>query len=67
MIVQGTVGTGKSFLIHCIFEALSNFSSNGRTLSLILLPIGRDAFNIHTKTIHSALKIPIKDIKPLQG
>ena len=67
MIIQGTVGTGKSFLIHCIFEDLSNFSSDGRIPLLLLAPTGIVAFNIHAKTIHLALKIPIKDMQPLQG
>ena len=67
MIVHGTMGTGKSFLIHCIFESLSNSSSDGRIPLLLLVPTGIAAFNIHAKTIHSALKIPTKDMHPLQG
>ena len=62
MIIQGTVGTGKSFLIHYTFEALSNSSRDGRSPFLLLVPIRIVAFNIHAKTIHSALKIPIKDM-----
>ena len=34
---------------------------------LLRAPTGIAAFNIHAKTIHSALKIPIRDMKPLQG
>lgn len=65
MIIQGTASNGKSFLIHCTFEALSNSSSDGRSHLLLLAPIGITTFNIHAKTIHSALKIPIKDMQPL--
>jgi DNA replication protein DnaC len=67
MIIQGTAGTGKSFLIHCISHALSTSSANGNSPLLLLAPTGIAAFNIHAKTIHSALKIPIKDMRPLQG
>ena len=67
MIIQGTVGTGKSFLIHYISHALSTSIDNGRSLFLLLAPTGIAAFNIHAKTINSTLKIPIKDMRPLQG
>jgi ATP-dependent DNA helicase PIF1 len=67
MIIQGTAGTGKSFLIHCISHALSASVANGHSPLLLLAPTGIAAFNIHAKTIHSALKIPIKDMRPLQG
>lgn len=34
---------------------------------LLLSPTGIATFNIHGKTIHFSLKIPIKDMKPLCG
>jgi hypothetical protein len=34
---------------------------------LFLAPTGIIAFDIHARTIHSTLKIPIKDMQPLQG
>jgi ATP-dependent DNA helicase PIF1 len=67
MIIQGTAGTGKSFLIHSISHALSTSSVDGNSPLLLLAPTGIAAFNIRARTIHSALKIPIKDMRPLQG
>ena len=34
---------------------------------LLLAPTGIAAFNIGATTIHSKLRIPIKDMQPLQG
>jgi len=65
MIIQGKNGTRKSSLINCIFNALSSAAMGGRSPSLFLAPTGISDFNIHGKTIHSALKIPIKYMKPL--
>ena len=67
MIIQGTVGTGKSYLIHCISHALASSTTSEKSPLLLLAPIGIVAFNIHAKTIHSDLKIPIKDMQPLKG
>ena len=67
MIIQGTVGTRKYFLIHCISHALSASVANGHSPLLLLTPTRIVAFNIHVKTINSTLKIPIKDMRPLQG
>ena len=65
MIIQGTAGTGKSFLIHSISHALYTSSVDGNSPLLLLAPTGIVAFNIRARTIHSALKIPIKDMRPL--
>jgi hypothetical protein len=46
------------FLLHQV---------DGNSPFLFLAPTGITAFNIHARTIHSALKIPIKDMRPLQG
>jgi DNA replication protein DnaC len=67
MIIQGIAGTGKSFLIHCISHALSASVANGHSPLLLLALTRIVSFNIHAKTIHSALKIPIKYMRPLQG
>jgi hypothetical protein len=62
MIIQGTIGTRKSFLIHCLSHALSTSSVDGNSPLLLLAPTGITSFNIHAQTIHSAMKIPIKDM-----
>ena len=67
MLLQGTAGTGKSYLINCIRMSLQNTSPHGLTPILVLAPTGIAAFNIHATTIHVALKIPIREMKPLQG
>lgn len=55
MIIMGTAGTGKSYLINIIREKLHN--------SIVLAPTGVAAFNIQGSTIHSALSIPISGTK----
>ena len=65
MIIQGTAGIGKYYLIHCIGHEFSMHSINGKIPLLLLAPTGLVAFNIRAKTIHSAFRIPIKDFKYL--
>lgn len=67
IIVQGTSQTSKSCLIHSIFHALSNLMENGNSHFLLLAPIGIITFNMHAKIVQLALKIPMKDMWPLQG
>ncbi|XP_059074789.1 uncharacterized protein LOC131874875 [Cryptomeria japonica] len=67
IIVQGTAGTGKSHLITSIKSALKRSAPNGQSPLLLLAPTGVVAFNIQASTIHSALRIPIKEMHPLQG
>ncbi|XP_059064231.1 uncharacterized protein LOC131856450 [Cryptomeria japonica] len=67
MIVQGTAGTGKSHLITSIKSALKRSAPNGQSPLLLLAPTGVAAVNIQASTIHSALRIPIKEMHPLQG
>jgi len=38
MIVEGTAGTGKSYLIHCISKELNSHSINGNSPFLLLTP-----------------------------
>ena len=65
MIIQGTAGTGKSYLIGAIKNTLENLSHPGKSPLLLLAPTGVAAFNISVRTIHFALHIPIKEINPL--
>ena len=61
MIVSGTAGTGKSFLIGCLKRLLK-----GKVM--VLAPTGVAAFNVNGCTLHSALRLPTKgEIKSLEG
>ena len=67
MIIQGTAGTQKSYLIGSIQNTLENLSHPGKSALILLAPTGVAAFNISTRTVHYALYIPIKEINPLRG
>ena len=67
MIIQGTTSTGKSYLILCISHALVASTTSRKCPLLFLAPTGIVAFNINEKTIHSVLKLPIKDMQPLNS
>ena len=61
MIVSGTAGTGKSYLIHCLRLLLGN-------RVCVAAPTGVAAFNIEGHTLHSLLSLPVKgDYKDLEG
>ena len=61
MIVSGTAGTGKSYLIKCLRLLL-----NERVR--VAAPTGVAAFNIEGHTLHSLFSLPTKgDFKNLQG
>ena len=61
MIVSGTAGTGKSYLIHCLRVLLDDKVR-------VAVPTGVAAFNIDGHTLHSLLSLPTKgDFKDLQG
>ena len=61
MIVSGTAGTGKSYLIHCLRLLL-------QSKVRIVAPTGVAAFNVNGHTLHSLLSLPTKgDFKDLQG
>ncbi len=66
LIVTGTAGTGKSFLIKCLVKAI-RVLYNSNTSVQVLCPTGNSANIISGVTIHSFLKIPIynrgKDMK----
>ncbi|XP_057815498.2 uncharacterized protein LOC131029117 [Cryptomeria japonica] len=67
MIVQGTAGTGKSFLIDCIRRELNISPPMTENPLLVLAPTGVAAFNIQATTIHAGLRIPIREMHPLTG
>lgn len=61
MIVCGTAGTGKSYLISAISQALGS-------TCLLTGTTGMAAYNICGKTIHSALQLPVRtSYRDLQG
>ena len=61
LIVSGTAGTGKSYLIHCLRLLLDHHVR-------VAAPTGVAAFNIEGHTLHSLLSLPVKgDFKELQG
>ena len=61
MIVSGTAGTGKSYLIHCLRLLLKDKVR-------VAAPTGVAAFNIDGHTLHSLLRLPTKgEFKDLQG
>ena len=61
IIVSGTAGTGKSYLIHCLRLLLQ------RQL-LVAAPTGVAAFNIDGQTLHPLLSLPTRgEFKDLEG
>ena len=61
LIVSGTAGTGKSYLIHCLRLLLGHRVR-------VAAPTGVAAFNIEGRTLHSLLSLPVKgEFKELQG
>jgi len=68
MIIMGTAGTGKSYLIRVIRERLQTITGIGQNPPVIVLaPTGVAAFNINGATIHSILSIPIINDKHSKG
>ena len=61
MIVCGTAGTGKSYLIHCLRLLLKD-------LLHVTAPTVVAAFNVNGHTLHSLLALPTRgDFKELEG
>lgn len=61
MIVSGTAGTGKSYLIWCLQDLL------GDQLE-VMAPTGVAAYNVRGHTLHSLLSIPVRgDFRDLEG
>src|SRR5439155_1088008 len=63
LIVMGTVGMGKSYLINMIrihlCEIARSHDVNAESPIVVLALTGVVAFNIHGTTIHSTLSIPV--------
>jgi hypothetical protein len=57
MIVSGTAGSGKYFLIKCIVKAIRTIFSSNNAVQ-VLCPLGSIANIISGVTLHSFLKIP---------
>ena len=53
MIVSGTAGTGKSYLIWCLQELLEDQLR-------MMVPTGAAVYNVHGHTLHSLLSIPVE-------
>ena len=61
MIISGTAGTGKSYLIHCLRLLLQD-------KVCVAAPTGVAAFHVEGQTLHSLLNLPTKgEYKDLQG
>ena len=61
MVVSGTAGTGKSYLIHCL-RLLRQHQV------MVAAPTGVAAFNIDGCTLHSLLRLPTRgEFKDLEG
>ena len=54
MIVSGTAGTGKSYLIWCLQKLLGDHVR-------VTAPTGVAAYNVHGHTLHSLLSIPVRE------
>ncbi|CAC5388042.1 unnamed protein product [Mytilus coruscus] len=70
MIVSGTAGSGKSFLIKCLVKAIRNAFLSNKSVQ-VLCPTGNSANIISGVTLHSFLKIPThkkgQEMKPPEG
>ena len=60
MIVCGTAGTGKTYLINALRQVL-------RDQCIVTATTGIAAFSINGQTLHSAAQLPIHDYRELQG
>ena len=60
MIVCGTAGTGKTFLIRAVKQVLRN-------QCIVTATTGIASFSINGQTLHSAAQLPIREYRDLQG
>ena len=67
LVIQGTARTRKSYLVSCLKFALQTASEQNDCPLHLLAPTDVADFNIHASTIHSALRIPIGEMQPLEG
>jgi hypothetical protein len=64
LIVLGTAGTGKSYLINMIRDRLTEIARDhniDESPLMLLAPTGVAAFNIRGLTIHSSLSVPVSN------
>ena len=66
MVIQGTAGTGKSYLISCLKYVLQPTYGQIASPLILLDPTSVVSFNIHALAIHYALKITIVEMHPLE-
>ena len=70
MVVTGTAGSGKSFLIKSLVKTIRTLFHSNRSVQ-VLCPSGNSANLMDGQTAHSFLKIPThnkgKDMKPPEG
>jgi len=57
IIIGGTAGCGKSFLIRCLVKAIRLYFNSRKSVQ-VLCPTGNSAHVIDGATVHSFLKIP---------
>ncbi len=60
MIVSGTAGTGKTYLIRAVKQVLGAHC-------IVTATTGIAAFSINGQTLHSAAQLPIREYRDLQG
>ena len=61
MIVSGTAGTGKSYLIWCLQKLLGDHVR-------VTAPTGVAVYNVHGLTLHSLLSIPVRgEFRDMEG
>ncbi len=60
MIVSGTAGTGKTYLISAVKQVLGAHC-------IVTATTGIAAFSINGQTLHSAAQLPIREYRDLQG
>ena len=71
LVVSGTAGSGKSFLVKCLVHSIRKLFQNNKSVQ-VLGPTGNSAKLLSGQTIHSFLKIPTgkdlaKDMVPPDG
>ena len=57
MVIAGTAGTGKSYLIKCLVNSIRQLFNSNRSVQ-VLCPTGNSANLISGVTLHSFLKLP---------
>ena len=57
LVVSGTAGSGKSYLIKCLIKFVRNYFNNNKSVQVVC-PTGNAANIINGVTIHRFLKVP---------